>query len=87
MTVMIMVVVVLVVLIYIEEEQNLCWFHFLICIPKKKSRYVIAGPLLVLPTCPTDYFFLTINLYHDLGLRMTVISLYRQITSGFVAQD
>ena len=68
MTVMIMVVVVLVMLIYIEEEQNLCWFCFLICILKKKSQYVIAGPLLVLSACPTDYFFLTINLYHDLGL-------------------
>ena len=68
-TVMMMMVVVLVVLIYIEEEQNLCWFRFPICIPKKKSQYVIAGPLLVLPTCPTDYFFLTMNLYHDLGLR------------------
>ena len=44
------------VIIYIGKEQNLCWFCSLICILRKKSQYVIASPLLVLPTCPTDYF-------------------------------
>jgi len=43
--------------IYREKEWNLCWFCSLIHILKKKSQYVIAGPLLVLPTCPTDYFY------------------------------
>ena len=57
MIVMMMIVVGLVMMTCIEKEQNLCWFRFLICILRKKSRYVIAGPLLVLPTCPTDYFY------------------------------
>jgi len=43
--------------IYREKGWNLCWFCSLIHILKKKSQYVIAGPLLVLPTCPTDYFY------------------------------
>ena len=52
-----MVVVVLVVMMYIGEEWNLCWFRSLIRILRKKSWYVIAGPLLVLLTCSTDYFY------------------------------
>ena len=37
--------------IYIKEEQNLCWFCSRTYILKMTvSRYIIAGPLLVLPT-------------------------------------
>ena len=54
-----MVVVMWVVMMYIKEEQNLCWLCFSIRTLKAKSQYVIADPLLVLPTCSTDYFFLT----------------------------
>ena len=45
-----MVVVGLAVITCIGEEQNLCWFCFLIHILRKESWYVIAGPLLILPT-------------------------------------
>jgi len=45
------VVVVMVVMIYIGGERNLCWFHSLTRILKMTvSRYMIVGPLLVLPT-------------------------------------
>jgi len=57
MMVMMVVVVVWVVMMYIKKEQNLCWFCFLIHTLKKKSHYVIADPLFVLPICPTNYFF------------------------------
>ena len=55
--VMMMVVVGLAVMTCVGEEQNLYWFCFLICILRRKSRYVIAGPLFVLPTYPTRYFY------------------------------
>ena len=50
--VMIIVVVVIVVMVIcIRGEQNPCWFHSLSRILKMTvSLYVIAGPLLVLPT-------------------------------------
>jgi len=57
MMVMIMVVILLAVITYIGEEWNLCWFCSLIHILRKKSQYVIAGPLLVLPTYSTDCFY------------------------------
>ena len=47
----IVVVVIVVIVIYIRGEQNPCWFHSLSHILKMTvSLYVIAGPLLVLPT-------------------------------------
>jgi len=56
MLVMMIEVVMWVVMMCKEEGQNLCWFHFLLCILKKKSWYVVAGSLPILPTCPTDCF-------------------------------
>ena len=48
---MIVVVVMVVIVICIRGEQNPCWFHSLSHILKMTvSLYVIAGPLLVLPT-------------------------------------
>ena len=48
---MIAVVVMVVMVISIRGEQNPYWFHSLSRIPKMTvSLYVIAGPLLVLPT-------------------------------------
>jgi len=57
MIVIIVVVVVLVVMMCIEEEQNLYWFCSLIRILRKKSWYVIAGSLFILPIYSTDYFY------------------------------
>ena len=60
---MIAVVVMVVMVICIRGEQNPYWFHSLSRIPKMTvSLYVIAGPLLVLPTqllttsdyCPSE---------------------------------
>jgi len=50
-------VVMWVVMMCKEEGQNLCWFHFLLCILKKKSWYVVASSLSILPTCSTDCFY------------------------------
>ena len=60
-----MMVVVWAEMMYIEEKQNLCWFCFLIRTLKKKSQYVIADPLLILPTHSTYYFFLTTDLINS----------------------
>ena len=62
MIVMMMVVVVWVVMMYIKKEQNLYWFYFLIYTLKMKSQYVIVGPLPILPTHSTNYFFSTTTL-------------------------
>ena len=44
-------VVVMVVMMYTGEEQNPCWFHSLTHTLKTTvSQYMLAGPLLVLPT-------------------------------------
>ena len=56
MLVMIIEVEVWIVMTYRGKGQNPCWFHSLIHILKKKSQYVIASSLLVLPICSTDYF-------------------------------
>jgi len=60
---MIVVVVMVVMVMYIKRAQNQCWFCSLTCTPKMaKSRYIIAGILLTLPTLllttsSTDYYF------------------------------
>jgi len=55
MMVIMIAMVVWIKMMYIEKEQNLCWFCFPTYTPKKKSQYVIVGPLLVLPICSTYY--------------------------------
>ena len=67
------VVVVVVVVMYIRVMPSLCWTRFWTRIPMMTvSRYVIAGPLLVLPTL-TDYFLSTDycpkEIVNDFGLR------------------
>ena len=48
-------VMMMVVMMYIKKEWNLHWFCFLIHTLTKKSWYVIAGSLLVLPILSTNY--------------------------------
>ena len=53
------VVVVMEVMMYIKVMLSLCWTRFWTRIPMMTVfQYVIAGPLLVLPTL-TDYFLST----------------------------
>ena len=45
-----------------SHNKNLYWFYFLIYTLKMKSQYVIVGPLPILPTHSTNYFFSTATL-------------------------
>ena len=60
-----------VMVIYIRGEQNPCWFHSLSCILKMTvSLYVIANPLLVLPTqLLTTSDYCPNKMVNDFGLR------------------
>jgi len=68
---MTMVVVVLEVKMCIMGEQNLCWSHSQTRIPKMTvSLYVIADPLLVLPTqLLTTSDYCPNRMVNDFGLR------------------
>ena len=73
-----MVVVVWKVKMCIRVIPSLCWTRFQTRIPMMTvSRYVIAGPLLVLPTL-TDYFLSTdycpIEIVNDFDLRRSFYS-------------